>query len=244
MYFMTLEKRIDLSKFLHSEEFLMHKFPETTDKPRVFIDTQSQSVTDSSDYLVAFSEIPRSYCIGCVDMVNSTKISASMPPYKLPLYYETFLNSMSKIIGKFGGRVIKNVGDCLLYYFPNSIDSRIDGLLDCLNCGLAMTEAQTTICQQLTNQKLPCLSYRVSADCGRVLLMSTTDSVTLDLIGPPVNMCAKINRYACSNEFVVGGDLYERIKKMPGYRFEQKSSCNVGFKQSYPVYKVQVPILR
>lgn len=240
MYFMTLEKRIDLSRFLHSEEFFRYRFPEIAlDKPRGFIDTQNQPGIDSSDYLVMFSEQPRSYCVGCVDMVNSTKISASISSQKLPTYYETFLNSMSKIIGKFGGRVIKNVGDCLLYYFPNSVDTGMDGLLECLNCGLAMIEAQTIICQQLTTQKLPCLSYRVSADCGNVLLMSTTDSATLDFIGPSVNMCAKINLYADNNEFVIGGDLYELIKKIPRYRFEQKLSCNVGFKQSYPVYKVR-----
>lgn len=237
---MTLEKRAEISKFLHSEEFFKYKFPEiTSNKTHDFIDTQNQPAMNSADYLVAFSEQSRSYCVGCVDMVGSTKISASISPQKLSSYYEIFLNSMAKIISRFGGRVIKNVGDCLLYYFPNSVDSRIDGLLECLNCGLAMVEAQTIICQQLTSQKLPCLRYRVSADCGRVLLMSTTDSAALDLIGPPVNMCAKINRYACSNEFVVGSDLYELIKKLHGYRFEQKSSCNVGFKQSYPVYKIQ-----
>ena len=70
-----------------------------------------------SDYLVAFSTQSQGLCVACVDMQNSTKISANLPSYKLSKYYEVFLNSMSKIIGKFGGKVIKNVGDCLLYYF-------------------------------------------------------------------------------------------------------------------------------
>lgn len=67
-----------------------------------------------SDYLVAFTTQSHSYCVGCADMVNSTKISASLSRYKLSLYYETFLNSMAKIIGNFEGKVIKNMG--IVYY--------------------------------------------------------------------------------------------------------------------------------
>lgn len=193
---------------------------------------------NKTDYLVAFSTKSQNYCVGCVDIVNSTKISASMPSQHLSGYYETFLNSMSKIIGMFGGKVIKNVGDCLLYYFPDSVDSKNEGYLNCLNCGLAMAEAHHIICQQLTLRKLPCISYRISADCGRVLIMNTTESASIDLIGPPVNMCTKINHCANHNEFVIGGDLYEMVKKIAGYIFTPVQSCNVGFKQSYPVYKV------
>jgi hypothetical protein len=71
--------------------------------------------------------------------------------------------------------------------------------------------------------------------------MSTTDSLSVDLIGPPVNMCAKINRCAGKNEFVIGGDLYETVKKSTRYKFELVSSYDVGFRFSYPVYKVSMP---
>jgi hypothetical protein len=69
--------------------------------------------------------------------------------------------------------------------------------------------------------------------------MNTTDSVAIDMIGPPVNMCTKINHCAKQNEFVIGGDLYEMVKKFNGYKFQQVPSCNVGFRHSYPVYSVR-----
>lgn len=237
---MIFSKNSEIGKFLKSEEFLAYKLPETVQARMASIMDDSNLIKiSSSDYLVAFSSQSHSYCVGCVDMVDSTRISASIPPYKLPLYYELFLNSMAKIIGKFGGRVIKNIGDCLLYYFPNSMDSKISGFIECLDCGIAMCQVQSVLCNQLTTQKLPYLNYRISADYGEVLLMSTTDSSSLDMIGPPVNMCSKINRYAGTNEFVIGGDLYELVKKLSGYRFQSKQSCNVGFKFSYPVYSVE-----
>jgi len=51
-------------------------------------------------------------------------------------------------------------------------------------------------------------------------------------------MCVKINRYAKKNEFVIGGDLKQIVKKFHEYRFQQINSFNIGLRQVYPVYKV------
>jgi class 3 adenylate cyclase len=69
-----------------------------------------------SDYFVAFSGNTVHYCVGLVDMVNSTKIAAIIGNEKISVYYKIFLNTMSKILSRFGGFVIKNVGDsCILF---------------------------------------------------------------------------------------------------------------------------------
>jgi len=193
-----------------------------------------------SDYLVAFTTQSHSYCVGCVDMVNSTKISASLSGDKLSEYYETFLNSMAKIVGNFNGKVFKNVGDCLLYYFPLSKDCLdLDKVAKCLDCGIIMIKAQQMISQKLVSEGLPSLNYRVSVDYGNVVIMNANNSTEIDMIGQPVNMCSKINHSAKSNEFVIGGDCYEVVKKLEKYNFKQVNEYNVGFKLGYPVYKVQ-----
>ncbi len=234
--------RNEIIQFVKTREFFEYPYQRYQKSEVVSIESQN-SVTpysNVSDYLVAFSNQNHSFCVACVDMVNSTKISASLSPHKLSKYYEVFLNSMSKIIGMYGGRVIKNVGDCLLFYFPASKDSEnIDGLISCLDCGLAMAEAQKIICQDLKEENLPCLDYRISADYGSVLIMSTTDSEHIDMIGPPVNMCTKINRCAHRNEFVIGSDLHLITKKIQKFQFNQAMGCDIGFAQSYPTYIVE-----
>ena len=202
---------------------------------------QDKSQTMSvSDYLVAFTTQSHSYCVGCVDMVNSTKISAVLSNGKLTEYYETFLNSMAKIIGKYDGKVIKNIGDSLLYYFPLSEDGyNLEGIAKGLDCGITMINAQQIISQKLVSNGLPSLSYRVSTDYGNVVMMNANNSIEIDMIGPPVNMCSKINHSAKSNEFVIGGDFYEVVKKVHRYKFNQINGFNIGFKTEYPVYKVQ-----
>lgn len=236
-----LDERIEFEKFINSEGFFDYPHTDELQQETSLITVETQKeipVLSTSDYLVAFSTQSQSYCVGYVDIVNSTKLSASLRADQLSQYYEIFLNSMSKIIGKFGGKVIKNIGDCLLYYFPNSARSSEVGLTNCLDCGLAMSNAQSVITEEMHSKGLPGINYRISADYGTVIMMNTNNSSSVDLIGPPVNMCAKINHCAGNNEFVVGNDLRQFTKKFQGYEYREVQSCNVGFRSSYPVYRV------
>jgi len=192
-----------------------------------------------SDYMVAFSGLSKSYCIGIVDMANSTKISAKMNEREWCKYYSIFLNSMSKILQKFGGVALKNGGDSLLYYFPDSASTQPKtGFRGCIESGLAMIETQPLICRTLEEEGLPPLSYRISADFGKVVIMKSNNSSSIDLIGPPVNMCSKINHKASNNGMVIGGDLYEVIKEIKEYRFKSISGLSIGLKLIYPIYDV------
>jgi class 3 adenylate cyclase len=145
---------------------------------------------------------------------------------------------MAKILPRFGGKVIKNQGDSLLYYFPESSKARKYGFMSCVESSLAMIEEHDVICENLEKEGLPCSNYRVSADYGKVVIMNSNNSSSPDLIGPPVNMCAKINHLAQPNGVVIGGDLYQNVKEINDYRYSQKKSFSVGFKFSYPVYSI------
>lgn len=190
----------------------------------------------NQDYLVAFSTQTQNYCVGLIDMVNSTKISASIGQARVSRYYQIFLNSMSRVLSRYGGFVIKNVGDCLVYYFPESAKARRKfGFLSCLESSLAMVEAHDTICKYLQSEGLPPVDYRISNDYGSVVVMKSNSS-SLDMIGPPVNMCSKINHRASKNGIVIGGDLYETAKDFKEYHFKETTGFSLGFKHQYPVY--------
>lgn len=237
---MMIGDSMEFERFIQSEEFFDYS-GSTEIIPSITLSSKRKneiSVPSTSDYLVTFSTRSQSYCVGYVDIANSTKISATLPPGKLSQYYEIFLNSMSRIISKFDGKVIKNIGDCLLYYFPNSTDGSEIAMKNCLNCGLAMIRANQFISKELKSKKLPGLNYRISSDFGNVILMSTSVSQNVDLIGPPVNMCAKINHCADNNEFVIGSDFHQYVKNFPHFEYEEIQSCDAGFRYSYPVYKV------
>ena len=193
----------------------------------------------ASDYLVAFSGKSESYCVGMVDMVNSTKITHQMNPEKTVQYYQIFLNSMGSILGRFGGVVIKNVGDSLLYYFPESSKhKRKYGFMSCIEANLAIIEEHTAISNKLLEHGLPSLDYRVSTDYGPCMLMKSNDSSVTDMVGPPMNMCSKINRSAAVNGIIIGSDCYEVVKDFDEYEFKRAGEYSIGLKHSYPLYSV------
>jgi adenylate cyclase len=236
------------------QAFLVPEISSIVDEISAGIDRQPQSVSlltgadigtsqkqemATPDYMVAFSGMSKSFCVGIVDMANSTKISASLNEKEWCKYYGIFLNSMSKILYKFGGVAIKNGGDSLLFYFPRSGDgdSKV-GSLSCLECGMAMLEAQPLICKTVKDEGLPPLDYRVSSDFGKVVIMKSNNSSSIDLIGPPLNMCAKINHKAQKNGMVIGGDLYQLVRDLKKYRFSPVGGLSIGLKFTYPVYSV------
>jgi len=201
-------------------------------------DYESPKKMDNPDYMVAFSGLAKNYCIGLVDMVNSTKISSEMNEIEWCQYYEIFLNSMAKILPRFGGRVIKNQGDSLLFYFPETSKDTKFGFMRCIESSQSLIEEHDAICENLREKRLPGLDYRVSLDYGKVVIMKSSNSLSPDLIGPPVNMCAKINHLAQRNGVVIGGDLYQNVKEIKDYRYSQKKGFSIGLKYSYPIYEV------
>src|SRR6266511_3032254 len=184
------------------------------------------------------------YCICFVDMVNSTQITAKIADgNKIKKYYEIFLNAMATLAKNFGAKVIKNVGDALVFYFPDTshIEHRI-AFKEVLECCTAITAAHEFINMRLEAEELPPVGYRISADYGRVEVATTVTSGAEDLFGPTVSMCAKINSQAEPNGIVIGGDLYEIIKRFSfkeEYDFKEVGKkWPIGIRYSYPVYAV------
>lgn len=177
-------------------------------------------------------------------MVNSTSITAKMTSSDdVKKYYGIFINTMATIARNFEGKVIKNTGDSVIYYFPNTSDSSNEyAFRNVLECCLTMIAANYVIDDKLYEEALPALKYRISADYGKVHMARSNSSEMDDLFGTTVNLCAKINRYAKPNSMVIGGDLYLVLKAIPllkkDYYFKQAGFYSLGITGAYPLYSV------
>ena len=178
------------------------------------------------------------FCVGVVDMVNSTKISAHLSPVKVSMYYEIFLNTMARVLNRFGGMIIKNGGDSLLFYFPESSKGRPFGFMACLEGCLAMIDSHDFICDCAKDAHLPEIDYRITCDYGPVMIMKNYTNSSIDMIGTPMNISFKINRLAAKNQFVIGGDLYEVSKKFSDYNVIARGHYDGDQRFNYPVFSV------
>ncbi len=186
---------------------------------------------------ISFYGLQRSYCMGIVDMVNSTKITAYLEHGKMCEYYRIYLNSMREIAKEFGAVVIKNVGDSLIYYFPDTCDAEDnDSIKVALDCSLVMVNSSSDINKLMDECGLPPISYRISSDYGRLSIAKSSSSMFEDIFGPTVNMCAKINCVAMPNTCIVGGDLYQIARQFKDYEFHSLVGFSIGIRLDYPVY--------
>jgi CheY-like chemotaxis protein len=150
---------------------------------------------------------------------------------------------MATLARNFGSKVVKNVGDALIFYFPDtSSPENRTAFKEVLECCTAIIAAREFINRKLDLEFLPHVSYRISADYGKVEVGTTVNSGKEDLFGPTVSICAKINTRAEPNGIVIGGDLYEVLKRFSfdqEYEFKEVKAWSIGMRYSYSVYSVK-----
>ena len=205
---------------------------ETDDNPSIFDRAQE----------ISFLPHSQNYCVCFVDLVNSTKITAEISDQrKIGQYYSIFINTMAVLGKHFGGKIVKNVGDALIFYFSGTLDARNEtAFQNVLECLTMMLVARNIINAKLRSENLPSVSYRISADYGKVEVATSTSSKSEDLFGSTMNICAKINSMAEPNGIVMGEALHQIIRSFSfadEYQFKElQRRYSIGFSERYPVY--------
>ncbi len=186
--------------FIHDTQAT--KLQKTEEKERVVKDIREQ---------INFINFTQQYCIGFIDIINSTQETAKITdPKKLRKYYSLFLNSMSAILHQYNGKIVKNSGDNLFFYFPktSSVENKyaLREVFDCINL---MIKSNTALNLELLQDGLPRIDYRISMDYGMVEVALGANNKEVDLFGSVVNECAKINSLSKCNGLSIGKGLYK-----------------------------------
>ena len=157
----------------------------------------------------------------------------------------SFLNSVSEIIKNYNGRVIKNIGDCLLFYFPKTTDvNHVGVFIEAIECGFKILEERHSINQELSKQQLPPFNYRISIDYGVLDLALVGDFSQIDLFGTTINLCSKINTSSSiPNEIIIGDNFYRILKSFSGmlnnYDFINHINYQITENNGYSLYKIK-----
>jgi len=207
-----------------------------------------QKIDEISSYSNEISFLTDSiYCCVCIiDIVNSTRITARIRnSQNIRKFYSIFIKSIASIARKYDAYVIKNFGDSIICYFPNTANSDDkDAFEKVLKCAIVMKSLHKFVNTQMDEGLLPHIKYRISIDFGKVEMATSISSNTCDLFGSTVNLCAKINSMAEPNGIVIGGDFYTILKSFPilekNYEFKSIGEYSTGIKQLYLIYSVNL----
>jgi len=192
------------------------------------------NVTD----MISFEHTYQNYFVGVVDVVNSTQNIAQLSRDNASTYYSVFLNTVGYVIQNNGGKIVKNIGDGILFYFPKYTTINAEHLDIPLDCGTKILRSRKMINDIFKKRKIPPIHYRISMDYGPLMMATSTVSSCRDIFGPTVNLCSKINHIAKPDQLVIGSDLFQIVKQSKKYIFDEVSEFQSSLKQNYPVYSV------
>ena len=159
-----------------------------------------------------------------VDLVGSTTMTLEMPEEKIAIIVSSFSQEMASVIRQHHGYVLKFVGDAVIGYFV----AEESGLLaadNAVNCAKSMISViQKGINPILNQYDYPDLMVKIGVDFGQNIVVrygADVEHSHVDLMGPAMNIAAKIQNMAKPNQILIGSDVYQRIHPTTQKEFSQ-----------------------
>jgi len=224
------------------DEYINERIPQI--KAFFTLKAEPYNFQDASEcFLSGLERDKMRFVILLIDLKGSTKMSQELPLETNAQIIQLYSREMAILVGKFNGFVLKYVGDGLIAYFPEpNLISMTDNALDCAACMKRVI--LYGINPVLKEKGLPELAFRIGLDSGEAIVMTIgADAVKVhkDLIGETINLSAKIQAKAGTNQIFMGEStalaLYtfwrKKIQKvnLPDWEYKNRVTGEV-----YPIY--------
>ena len=180
-----------------------------------------------------------------VDLVGSTDMSLSLPEEKVAMIVSSFAQEMAIAVKQHSGYTLKFVGDAVIGYFIHK--SALMASDNAISCAQNMIKIiEEGINPILNNYDYPDLYIKIGIDYGESMVMrygKDKARAHVDLLGPVMNIAAKVQNKAKPQQIMIGEDIFNKIHPTTQKNFElkvwDKDSWNYRNRQTgklYPVY--------
>jgi len=180
------------------------------------------------------------------DLVGSTEITLSLPEEKVAIIIRSFAQEISNVIRRHDGYVLKFVGDAVIGYFVAEALPLLaaENAVSCAKAILAVIERGMN--PILNQYDYPELKIKMGMDFGKNIIVrygSDKEKSHVDILGPSMNIAAKIQHTAYPNQILIGEDVYKRLHPNMQKQFNQVVWTQTKWKyhdretgKLYPVY--------
>lgn len=159
-----------------------------------------------------------------VDLVGSTTMTLEMPAEKIAIIVSSFSQEMAAVIRQHKGYVLKFVGDAVIGYFVAEGNALLASD-HAVNCAKSMISViQKGINPILNQYDYPDLMVRVGVDFGQNIVVrygADQKNSHVDLMGPAMNIAAKIQNMAKANQILIGADVFQKLHPNSQKEFDQ-----------------------
>jgi len=131
---------------------------------------------------------------------------------------------MAAVLRRYNGFVLKFAGDAIIGYFIAEQDS-LRSADNVVNCARSMITVIDKGINPILNQyDYPDLMVKIGIDFGKNIVVrygADAKRSHVDLMGPPMNIAAKIQALAKPNQILIGDDVYVRLHPSKQKNFKQ-----------------------
>ena len=171
-------------------------------------------VDESDDFLRKHVFSKLDMVVLYVDLVGSTTMALELPSEKIAIIMSSFAQEMAAVIRQHHGYVLKFVGDAVIGYFVAEGNSLLTSD-NAVNCAKSMNAViQKGINPILNQYDYPDLMVKIGVDFGQNIVVrygSDKENSHVDLMGPTMNIAAKIQNMAKPNQILIGADVHQRL---------------------------------
>ena len=202
-------------------------------------------ISESDEFLRAHVNEKIPMAVMFVDLVGSTDMSLSLPEEKVAMIVSSFAQEMAIAVKQHDGFTLKFVGDAVIGYFIHK--SALMASDNAISCAQNMIKIiEEGINPILNNYDYPDLFIKIGIDYGESMVMrygKDKDRAHVDLLGPVMNIAAKVQNKARPQQIMIGEDIFNKIHPTTQKNFElkvwDKDSWNYRNRHTgklYPVY--------
>lgn len=168
------------------------------------------AIAKSDHFLRKHTSQRLTFAVMYVDLVGSTRMSTELPPDFLSKIVTVFSQEASYIIERFGGFLLKFVGDASIGYFPST-----QNLDDVVICGQSIVHVvRNAINPLLLQMGHAGIEVKVTADHGQHTIVrygSDDERSHVDIISATMNLAAKMQSVARGGQMVIGKSIYDKL---------------------------------
>ncbi|HSG74037.1 MAG TPA: adenylate/guanylate cyclase domain-containing protein [Nitrosopumilaceae archaeon] len=159
-----------------------------------------------------------------VDLVGSTTMTLELPGEKLATIVSSFSQEMASLIKQFKGYVLKFAGDAVIGYFIAE-ENPLQAADNVVSCAKSMiTIVEKGINPILNQYDYPDLMVKIGIDFGKNIVVrygADEKQSHVDLMGPAMNIAAKIQTMSKPNQILIGDDVYTKLHPTTQRSFKQ-----------------------
>ena len=182
------------------------------------------SLDETQDILERHNKSKVNVVILHIDLLDSTRLSMTLPADRFVTLIKTFTQEMSLMIRAYGGYILKYVGNAIVAFFITNSRDLYLSCINAVNCAYAMIRViQEGINPILNQYDYPEIRVRVGIDVGENVVVQygwdiyeldnkqIVKKQHLDILGYTISIAAKMKALARPDQIIVGQLIYDML---------------------------------